>query len=209
MSKYTLELRMIVRNINIFEGCNFYTDNEIIRKEFENKFIDTYYFHEIGFETVERFKHRLKTKLNNIMPYYKQLYQTELEAKDINFLLNKDLTETFEREAKGNNITSNDLTTNDNTINDNLESNIEQGNASLELTKGSLTNVSKNTNNSNATAISNSKDDIFHNEKTVLKSQGNIGITSSAELLDKWRKVLINIDEQIINDCSDLFMQVY
>ena len=46
-------------------------------------------------------------------------------------------------------------------------------------------------------------------EKTDLLSQGNIGITSSAELLQKWRDVLINIDEIIIKDCRDLFMQLY
>ena len=46
-------------------------------------------------------------------------------------------------------------------------------------------------------------------EKTELLSQGNIGVTSSAELLQKWREVLINIDEMIIKDCHDLFMQVY
>ena len=46
-------------------------------------------------------------------------------------------------------------------------------------------------------------------EKTDLLSQGNIGITSSAELLQKWREVLINIDEIIIEDCRDLFMKIY
>ena len=40
-------------------------------------------------------------------------------------------------------------------------------------------------------------------------SQGNIGITSSAELLQKWRDVLINIDEMIIEECRDLFMMIY
>ena len=47
-------------------------------------------------ETVGRFQHRLKTKLNKIMPYYKQLYETELRSKDIDFMLNKDLIETLD-----------------------------------------------------------------------------------------------------------------
>ena len=46
-------------------------------------------------------------------------------------------------------------------------------------------------------------------ETITLKSQGNIGVTSSAELLEKWREVLINLDEIIIEDCRDLFMQIY
>ena len=46
-------------------------------------------------------------------------------------------------------------------------------------------------------------------EKTYLLSQVNIWVTSSAELLQKWRDVLINIDEMIIKDCHGLLMHVY
>lgn len=46
-------------------------------------------------------------------------------------------------------------------------------------------------------------------ETTELISQGNIGTTSSAQLLRDWRSVMINLDLIIIEDCADLFMQVY
>ena len=46
-------------------------------------------------------------------------------------------------------------------------------------------------------------------EAQPLTSQGNIGITSSAELLDKWRQVLLNIDLMIFEECYDLFMQIF
>ena len=46
-------------------------------------------------------------------------------------------------------------------------------------------------------------------EEYSLTSQGNIGITSSAELLDKWRQVLINFDLMIFEECNDLFMQIF
>ena len=66
MSKYTAELRTILaNNIDIF-------DFEYTRKpesqaiisdtELEQGFIDRYYFREVGFETLERFKHKLKTQ---------------------------------------------------------------------------------------------------------------------------------------------------
>ena len=111
------------------------------------------------------------------------------------------------------------------------ESNIDNGNASLELSDGSITNVNKTDNESNnklTSSLTNDKNissnlenssDITsrassneintQTETTQLTSKGNIGVTSSAELLEKWRKVLINIDELIINECSDLFMMVY
>lgn len=210
MSSYTLELRHIHQTYKVFNfDYDFYTDSNIIKSKFEQKFIDEYYFHEIGQETVARFQHRLRTRLNKIMPYYKQLYDTEIAAKDINFLLNKDLTETFERVVTGESSSINDLTVSDQGETNNKESNIENGNASLELENGSLTNVSKTSLSNNTNSNNTSRDNTNQNEITTLKSQGNIGITSSAELLEKWRSVIINIDQMIIDACDDLFMQVY
>ena len=210
MSSYTLELRHLHETYKVFNfEYDFYIDSDVIKENFEKKFIDEYYFNEIGMETVARFKHRLKTRLNKIMPYYKQLYQTELEAKNINFLLNKDLVETFERSLESDSNSLNDLTVSNTGVNNNLESNIENGNASIDLDIGSLTNVSKSTLTDDTTSSSTVNDKTTQKELTSFTSKGNIGITSSAELLEKWRKVLINIDELIINECSDLFMMVY
>ena len=210
MSKYTLELRRIHQTHKIFDfDYDFYTNDETIKYNFEDKFINEYYFNEIGFETVGRFKQRLRTKLNKIMPYYTQLYQTELRSKDIDFMLNKDLEEVYERVLEGSNTSMNDVTVDNNSTSNVLESNIDNGNASLELEKGSLTNVGKSTLNDNTKSTNSVNDTTNQTERTKLSSKGNIGITSSAELLEKWRKVIINIDDLIINECSDLFMQVY
>ena len=210
MSKYTLELRRIQQTHKIFDfDYDFYTNDETIKYNFEDKFINEYYFNEIGFETVGRFKQRLRTKLNKIMPYYSQLYQTELRSKDIDFMLNKDLEEVYERVLEGSNTSMNDVTVDNNSTSNVLESNIDNGNASLELEKGSLTNVGKSTINDNTKSSNSVNDTTNQTERTKLSSKGNIGVTSSAELLEKWRKVIINIDDLIINECSDLFMQVY
>lgn len=212
MAKYTIEINSLLsdKDFNLFNfDYKFYTDNDEIKKEFEQKFIDTYRFNEIGFHTVAKFKHYLKTKLNNIMPYYSQLYETEIKAKDINFLLNKDLTETFEKDVKTNGISSSNQDINDRITQNTKESNIENGNASLELQSGSLTNVSQVTNDNVNNVNSINKINNNQNEKTTFKSQGNIGITSSAELLQKWRDVIINIDKQIIDECCDLFMMIF
>lgn len=212
MANYTLELRQISesKNLKVFDfDYAFYCEEH--RKEFEEKFINYYFFHEIGVETIQRFKHNLKTKLNEIMPYYTQLYQTELEAKDINFLLNKDLKETFIREKDlTNNMTGDSLSKvngNDNT--DYKESNIGNGNATLSY--NSLTSINQNNNSFDNTNSSNSNVVNKGNEResTTLISQGNIGITSSAELLQKWRDVIINIDQLILKECRDLFMTIY
>lgn len=212
MAKYTIELGTISesKNLCVFDfPYYFYEPN--LKGEFEQKFIDYYYIHEIGFETIGRFKQRLKAKLNTIMPYYRQLYETELASKNINFLLNKDLKETFLKEVNNTNDmigdSQNNVTGNDNT--NYKESNINNGNATLSL--DSLTSINENENNFNNNTTSNSTVSNKGNEReeTTLISQGNIGITSSAELLQKWRDVLINIDQMIIEECRDLFMGVF
>lgn len=211
MSKYTIELYSLLQdnNFKMFDfDYEFYTTDSVIKSNFENKFLDTYMFNEIGQETVARFKHFLKTKLNNIMPYYKQLYETELRCQDIDFMLNKDLTETIEREVTGTN-NSNVTNNSSNTSNDNVkESYLEQGLASIDL-EDKLTGVTSNDTTLNTNSTSSSTDTSNNKETTKLVSQGNIGVTSSAELLEKWRKVIINIDKQIIEECSSLFIQVY
>lgn len=226
MANYTIEVRRIHENpsTEVF-GFNydFYIDNQEIKRKFEQKFIDHYYFDEIGFETIGKFKHRLRTKLNEIMPYYKQLFETEVAAKDINFLLNKDLTETtsraLDKEDISNNVNNANSTNNNTSIANEgttfKESSLNNGNATLGMDR--LTTINSNdtkmSNNTNTTSNSESnyKGQTKGNEKETitLKSQGNIGITSSAELLQKWREVLINIDQLIINDCKDLFMGVF
>ena len=211
MSKYTIEVYSLLKdkNFKMFDfDYDFYTDNLDIKQSFEAKFIDTYLFNEIGQETVVRFKHFLKRRLNNIMPYYKQLYETELRTKEIDFMLNKDLTETFERLVEGENI-SNVNANSTNSSNDKVkESYLEQGLANIDL-EDKLTGVTSNNTTIESNSISSSTDKNNNKETTKLISQGNIGVTSSAELLEKWRKILINIDMLIIEECADLFMQVY
>lgn len=207
MTNYTIDIYSLLKDKD-FKLFNFdyifYSDDEQIKLNFEKKFINTFMFHEIGFETVARFKHYLKTRLNNIMPYYKQLYETELRSKDIDFMLNKDLKETFTREVEG--IVNNNSSSNTTSTNDFKESSLDNGNATLN-TEHDLTSIS----NSKDSGVIDSSSKTNNNEieTTTLLSQGNIGVTSSAELLEKWRKVLINIDNMILEECKDLFMMIY
>ena len=212
---------------------DFYVDDEQMRKAFEDKFIRHFYYREIGFESPFMFKHKLESHLKLNMPYWKELYRTELEARDINFLLNKDLKETFIREidsenqSTGSNTTqqnsnsTNTISQNGTSSNNHMESSIRDGVSVSSLSEGYLTGVSSDNSTSSSTGNSNSSDDIETKgtlsqtgneksvEKTELISQGNIGITSSAQLLKEWREVLLNMDKIIIESCNDLFMKIY
>ena len=54
----------------IFDECH--------RKELNDKIIEHYYFREIGAETPDRFNFYLRRKMREIMPYYNQLYISEM-----------------------------------------------------------------------------------------------------------------------------------
>lgn len=66
MSKYTAELRTIIDNgFDIFDFEYTRTDASkaiVSDEELQQGFINHYYFREVGFETLERFKHKLKTQ---------------------------------------------------------------------------------------------------------------------------------------------------
>lgn len=219
----------------------FYLEEQAIKKQFEEKFIAHYYYREIGFETPFIFIHKVEERLRLRAPYWKQLYETDLEAKKIKFLLNKDLKETFIREITGNGESSSTGTSTgqtNGTMSDTSESTgtgssssndkqsmLADGVSSVSLTDGYLTGIannessstasqeSSNQSSSNTTATSQQTNQQTESnnstERTELISQGNIGITSSAQLLKEWRQVLINMDEIIINEFEDLFLKIY
>lgn len=208
MSKYTLELYQIVNSVDftLFDfDYNLY-DNEL-KSVFEKKFIDHFYFYEIGLTPIARFKKALQIKLNDIYPYFKQLYQTELRCNDIDFMLNKDLKEQYTRELTGNSSVNQSSTSTSNDTSLNINNDTPQN--KIDDLDQFMTSASKNTDNSTMNSSGTNSAENNSTETYSLVSQGNIGVTSSAELLEKWRSVLINIDQMIFEECNDLFMLIY
>ena len=101
-SKYTLQLYYIYRDksYNLFDQpYNLY--NNVLKPYFEEKFFQHFMFHEIGFDNINIFKQHLIATLNDIYPKYKQLYETEIRCQNIDFMLNKDLKESYTRILNG------------------------------------------------------------------------------------------------------------
>lgn len=84
MSRYTVELRYLEKEqwTDAFMFGNYPIFNEAYRETLNQKIRDHYAFEEIGFETPARFCHRMRTKMQEIMPYYNKLYQSELAEID-------------------------------------------------------------------------------------------------------------------------------
>ena len=226
MSNYTIELRFL-ENPPMTSLFDFQYDyymkglvNDDIykqkKKEFEIKFLEFYYFDEIGYKTPDRFKQRLKNYLDMGFKKWQERYKTELEVQkqNINFLLNKDLIEEriTEGNATGNSSTTSTSTTNSNTTANNKNTVNDTPDTRFTSTENfatSITNDESTTNSSNTGSgetTNTSKQNSNVNERFT--SKGNIGVTSSAELLEKWREVIIDIDNEIIEGAEKFFMQI-
>ncbi|MBO7734548.1 MAG: hypothetical protein J6S67_18430 [Methanobrevibacter sp.] len=160
MSKYTTELRFICeQNAGLLESegynsianiiansrekifdFNYPIFDEEYRSILETKIIKHYYLREICAETVGVWKHFLDTKMNEIMPYYNKLYESELIK--FNPLYDIDLTTDHNKELNG-------------TRNEN-GSFSENGNSETDSTTNDNSTV---TNNGTDTLVDNNKND--------------------------------------------------
>lgn len=72
------------------------------REELNSKILNHYKYHQIGFETVGRFIDELEITMNEIMPYYYQLYKSADIINGLDDIFgNLDVTETFKEEKSG------------------------------------------------------------------------------------------------------------
>lgn len=78
--------------------------DESYRKTLEKKILKHYYTREIGDETVGLWKLRLDTKMNEIMPYYNQLYKSTVY--DINPFYDVDLSRSHQLKSEGDSNTN-------------------------------------------------------------------------------------------------------
>ena len=101
MKATTLKMMDIVRSNNDLFDFSYNLYDNSLKQYFEENFKQHFFLYEIGFETVGLLKQQLQATLNDIYPYYKQLYETEIMCKNIDFMLNKDLKETFIKETIG------------------------------------------------------------------------------------------------------------
>lgn len=207
MNKYTLTLQQIINsNINIFDfEYNLFNNN--YKPVFEQLFIDYFYMEEIAHETVGLFKHRLKNKLDLILPYYNKLYMSqELEQR---ILDNYDVTEKITREVNGDSesVNKGDITRKG----DNKQLYKDTPKTKIDIDKFDIvTNITKNINDE----ISSSDDIAKHISTNIEEYErtmtGNIGIQTDADAIIKYWQSLRNITlEMFENELTELFMGIY
>lgn len=195
MSKYTTELRYLIQS-GFDLGLNDYPIfEESYRSKLNEKILNHYYMREIGFETAGLFKRYLNVKMNEIMPYYNQLY---LSAQiEFDPLETYSTNEQYERETTGDN------TSQDEGENKSLQNDTPMGSLQDPFSENYAT-TSQKTNATNTTKLNSSE-----NEKYSRKLSGKNDSKSNSQLLMEYRQSFLNIDMLIIEELDVLFMQLW
>ena len=280
MSKYTTEVRYVCEN---YAGRNVSADypdvntiisqsrgkifdfnypiyDEAYRSVLETKILKHYYFREIGEETVALWKLRLDMRLNEIMPYYNQLYNSTLlkfnPLENTNLTKDKDVTNQGENESNTvGNVDSERVDRHTGTITDvghmegesitthnesedhwQMYSDTPQGGLNGVRGETYLTNVTHNTDSATGTLADTTEERDTTNTRTfndtntgtvdtdtTTNTTGNFtttedylehiwglnGNTNYSRLLKEFRQTFINIDMLIIDELSDLFLNLW
>ena len=205
MAKYTITIKSLIDNNFDFKMNSYPIFDENYRDTLNNNILYHYYENEIGFETASLFRFYLNQKLNEIMPYYNELYKVQKKIIDENLLLNNvNLTERL----TGSNTTETSSTSQSSNNGKNLFQDTPQGNISKQDINAEnvyATNITLNENsiNDNSSATGSGTNEYL---KTIV---GNNGGKFNIDVLNDIKNNLMNIDLMIINELNDLFMGIF
>ena len=213
MAHYTITIKSLIDNGFDFELNEYPIFDENYRNVLNQKILYHYYENEIGFETAPLFRFYLKNKLNEIMPYYNELYKAQKQIIDNNLLLNNtNLTESLE----GKNSTTTSSTSKSTNVgtsnNKNLFQDTPQGNISNQDIDDSnvyATNITLDKNTTNNTINDSSSANGNGTNSYIKTIIGNNGAKFNIDILNDIQNKLMNIDLLIINDLNELFMQIF
>lgn len=236
MSKYTTQVRFICETCAMLTESSGFNDIETVldkswdkifsdfpifdekyRAELCKKILRHYYTREICCEAVGRWKLFLSDKMKNIMPYYNQLYQSELLKIQPLVSVDRSVThdgsgsETKTTSRTGSNTTSSSTDGSTNTWS--YYSDTPQGGINGLDTNDYLTNATHNVGSDNTTsrldaATSDSEtDNGTRKDMYVDKVLGYEG--NQSDMLLKFRETFLNIDMMVIDELKDLFFTLW
>ena len=259
MSKYTTEVRFICENYAGYDESkgasdvnkilsqtwnkvfdfNFPIFDEQYRSVLCQKILKHYYTREIAFETVGLWKLKLDTMMNEIMPYYNKLYESELLEFDP--FKDADYTKEHEGSDSGSGTDLGETTSRNNgthtgTIDDvgNVQLDETSWDVYSDTPQGALTNVDNNTYLTNARKVTHEAETDSTNNRTFNEATSDTGSGTSElnreynntdeyidhvygkfpgksymSMLKEFRETFLNLDMEIIERLSDLFFKLW
>lgn len=247
MSKYTTEVRFICESKSgLSESKGFGSVDEVLNGSWNKiftskvsffdeeyrgvlckKILKHYYLREIGCETVGIWLLWMNTKLEEIMPYYNKLYESEL----IKFNPMYDVDWNRKGNKTGNESGSGSRSTSGNNSGTNTQSGTSSNTRKdlySDTPQGALTGVESETYLTNARKVSDSgetgvngstsgsyedsessSNKVDTTEDYVESVTGKQGGSSYSKLLNEFRETFLNIDIQVIEEFDEMFMGLW
>lgn len=242
MSKYTTEVRFICETLaGLTESEGFDSIEDIIEKSYkkffnfdfpifdedyrpvlEKKIIRHFYTREIGDETVGLFMLHLSAKLNDIMPYYNQLYKSELI--ELNPITDVSYSKSGSESLNTSESTLSSLSTSENNTASEIHSN-SMWNMYQDTPQNQLAGVESLAYLTNATLDKDHGNSSSRQDGTVNSTgRGSMDRTdikryfekfegyrnnNPSKLLSDYRNTFLNIDYMIIEELEKLFFQLW
>lgn len=236
MSKFTTEVRFICETASgLTESTGFngvesvldkawskiFSDFPIFDEEYRaelcKKILRHYYTREICCETVGIWKLFLSDKMNNIMPYYNQLYQSELLKIQPLVSVERSVEHKGEgsdsHSSRRSDSNKSQTTANGSTDTWSYYSDTPQGGIEGIQNNEYLTNATHNTGTDSTSSTLKGRSSGSEtgsgerSESYVNKVSGFEG--NQSEMLLKFRETFLNIDMMIIDELKDLFFMIY
>ena len=218
MSDYTIELRRI-EDLFYKAMSDYPIYEEAHREELNLKIFRHYKYREVGFETVDMFLDRLRARMFEIMPAFNELYR----SCDIEFdpLSSVDMWSDTSGEsetatassstADGSESTTSTGTSSSNSKTVNYEmpqtylSGSEDYATAASETDADGTTGSQATQSSHGENTGESKANSANKSSTHQHGRGE----PAADMIERFRAQIINVDLEIVNQLSDLFMSLF
>lgn len=209
MARLTMELRDCLELLNddgtpfqLFD-FEYQCDDVAWKAELEKEITDYYFLSEMGQETVERFKHTFRSRMQRIMPFYNKLRATTL--LDYDPLKGNKLTETLQK-TKNNTGTQGNTATHTGT--QGMDSRNTEYPQHTVITEDIPTGRTQNTRTDNLSQEVTLTNNLTETDTYTKTIEGLTGM-SYPDLVKKHRQNLIRINGMIIQELKPCFLLVY
>ena len=211
MSNYTVELRKIDERLIDDALSHYPLFSEEYRSTLNSKIKTHFWFNEIGHETIDIFLFQLKVKMNEIMPYYNQMYESELTKRDpfLTVRMTSKNTSAGSTHTTGNTSEQGSSTSSTDAKSRAVQSETPQvmlsGNgdyATGAADSTSLTGVKSSSTSGGSQSTTSSSDG-----SGTATQEGFSG--SMASLIQAHRDAIVNVDMMVIAQLEPLFMYVW
>lgn len=224
MSKYSLQLRWLVEQTladaklpNIEANWHAAYDklgladypifDEAYRQTLNDKIIRRYFMHEIGAETAGLFRLFVRDAMFLIMPYYNQLYLSEITAKGIQPLIDHAMTIT----EKASGTASNTANTNATSASNAQDIFSDTPMSALNFDNIKAGSYASTADFADASTTDTGKSDSSGTYANDLARTETGHDKPESELLLLWRETFVNIDRDVVDDKAlrECFMMLW